>query len=71
MHNRIDDSSASIQRDLENLDTVTEEGHKDFMAKYSSTKAENAGLKSRFAMKQQSQYDKGPLDSYLNQSITE
>lgn len=34
MHSKVDESSCSIQRDLENLDKVTEEGHKDFMAKY-------------------------------------
>jgi len=63
MHSRVDESTTSIQRDLENFDRVTEEGHKDFMAKYSSTKYEE-GLKSRFAMKQQ--YDKGPMENYLN-----
>jgi len=68
MHSRMDESTASIQRDLENLDRVTEEGHKDFMAKYSSTKYEE-GLKSRFAMKQK--YDQSPIDNYLNQSISE
>ena len=48
MHSRVDESTTSIQRDLENFDRVTEEGHKDFMAKYSSN---GEGLKSRFAMK--------------------